>query len=448
MNKLGSPRNCVKMEFTWRVSQLIHLCLFSQTWLSASCHLYDNRYAGDKVVRIIPHSDKEVNDVKNLCSQLQVDLWQPSSFSNILNNTITDVHISNISSEALLTYLRKANVQHSILVQNLQKVIENQNHSNSRRKRRSLPKHNYEEFHPLEEIVKWMHHMNRTHSNLVHMFSLGKSYEGRPLYVLKLGAKPSMTKKPYKRYVWIDCGIHAREWIGPAFCQWFVKEAVNTYKTDPVMRKIMDLLYVYVMPVFNVDGYKYSWTHDRFWRKTRSRMRFNCYGVDANRNWKVNFCEEGASFNPCDSTYCGPYPESEPEVKAVAQFIHKRRKFIKIYMSFHAYAQMVLYPYSYQYDAIPNYRCVESAANKAVQAINSAYGIRYRHGPAATTLYLSSGSSMDWAYNIGIPYTFAFELRDTGYYGFLLPEGLIRPTCIETMLAVKNITMHLLRKCR
>ncbi|CAJ0954943.1 unnamed protein product [Ranitomeya imitator] len=105
-----------------------------------------------------------------------------------------------------------------------------------------------------------------------------------------LGAKPSMTKKPYKRYVWIDCGIHAREWIGPAFCQWFVKEAVNTYKTDPVMRKIMDLLYVYVMPVFNVDGYKYSWTHDRFWRKTRSRMRFNCYGVDANRNWKVNFC--------------------------------------------------------------------------------------------------------------------------------------------------------------
>lgn len=22
----------------------------------------------------------------------------------------------------------------------------------------------------------------------------------------------------------MDCGIHAREWIAPAFCQWFVKE--------------------------------------------------------------------------------------------------------------------------------------------------------------------------------------------------------------------------------
>lgn len=60
---------------------------------------------------------------------------------------------------------------------------------------------------------------------------------------------------------------------------------------------------------------------------------------------------------------------------------------------------------------------------------------------------VSSGSSMDWAYKNGIPYAFAFELRDTGHFGFLLPETLIKPTCTETMLAVKNITMHLLKKC-
>ncbi|EFB12840.1 hypothetical protein PANDA_022503, partial [Ailuropoda melanoleuca] len=62
-------------------------------------------------------------------------------------------------------------------------------------------------------------------------------------------------------------------------------------------------------------------------------------------------------------------------------------------------------------------------------------------------LDVSSGSSMDWAYKNGIPYTFAFELRDTGHFGFLLPETLIKPTCTETMLAVKNITVHLLKKC-
>ena len=30
--------------------------------------------------------------------------------------------------------------------------------------------------------------------------------------------------RPQKKAMWIDCGVHAREWIGPAFCQWFVKE--------------------------------------------------------------------------------------------------------------------------------------------------------------------------------------------------------------------------------
>ncbi|EGW07179.1 Carboxypeptidase A6 [Cricetulus griseus] len=156
---------------------------------------------------------------------------------------------------------------------------------------------------------------------------------------------------------------------------------------------------------------------------------------------------EGASAHPCDDTYCGPFPESEPEVKAVADFLRKHRKHIRAYLSFHAYAQMLLYPYSYKHATIPNFSCVEFAAHKAVKALRSAHGIRYRHGPASQTLYISSGNSMDWAYKNGIPYAFAFELRDTGQFGFLLPEMLIKPTCTETMLAVKNITLHLLKKC-
>lgn len=67
---------------------------------------------------------------------------------------------------------------------------------------------------------------------------------------------------------------------------------------------------------------------------------------------------QGASTHPCDDTYCGPFPESEPEVKAVAKFLRKRKKRIKVYISIHAYAQMLLYPYSYKYATIPNFACV------------------------------------------------------------------------------------------
>jgi len=70
--------------------------------------------------------------------------------------------------------------------------------------------------------------------------------------------------------------------------------------------------------------------------------------------------DQGASLHPCDDTYCGPFPESEPEVKAVAKFLRKHRKRVKAYISIHAYAQMLLYPYSYKYATIPNFNCVVS----------------------------------------------------------------------------------------
>uniref|UniRef100_A0A3B1JWK8 Carboxypeptidase A6 n=1 Tax=Astyanax mexicanus TaxID=7994 RepID=A0A3B1JWK8_ASTMX len=423
---------------------LLLLALCCRGLQPADVHLYSNRYQGDQVLRIIPSSHVEIQLLKQLFQNMTVDLWQPSSTSYINIGSSVDVHVGHSRTESLKAHLQQAHIHHEVLISNVQKEMEKQAGHRPSRKRRSEFQYDYEVYHPLVEIQEWMFEMNRTHPHLVDLFSIGYSYEGRPLYVLKLGNR----KRLHKKAMWIDCGVHAREWIGPAFCQWFVKEAVNSYQHDSSMRRLMNQLNFYIMPVFNVDGYHYSWKTDRFWRKTRSKnAKYHCRGVDANRNWKVKWCDAGASLHPCDDTYCGPFPESEPEVKAVARFLRKHRKHVKAYISIHAYAQMLLYPYSYKYATIPNFDCVETAAQNAVSALYSAYGVKYRYGPASTTLYVSSGSSIDWAYKNGIPYAFAFELRDTGYYGFLLPDALISPTCTETMRAVRAIASGLLKKC-
>ncbi|KAG7317646.1 hypothetical protein KOW79_018681 [Hemibagrus wyckioides] len=410
----------------------------------ASAYLYNNRYVGDQVLRIIPSSPEEIHYLQQLFQNITVDLWQPSSSILIHEGKAVDVHVGRDKTARLKNLLRRAHIQHELLISDVQREMEKQTGYRSNRKRRAVFRYDYEVYHPLEEIQTWMFEMNRTHPHLVDLFSIGRSYEGRPLYVLQLGNRVRTSKKA----VWMDCGVHAREWIGPAFCQWFVKEALNSYQHDSGMRRLLKQLNFYIMPVFNVDGYHYSWKSDRFWRKTRSKKaKYHCRGVDANRNFKVKWCEEGASTHPCDDTYCGPFPESEPEVKAVARFLRKHKKHTKAYISIHAYAQMLLYPYSYKYGTIPNFDCVETAAQSAVSALYSAYGVRYRYGPASTTLYVSSGSSIDWAYKNGISYAFAFELRDTGHYGFLLPEALIAPTCTETMRAVRAIASGLLKKC-
>lgn len=58
---------------------------------------------------------------------------------------------------------------------------------------------------------------------------------------------------------------------------------------------------------------------------------------------------------------------------------------------------------------------------------------------------LAPGGSDDWAYDLGIKYSFTFELRDTGTYGFLLPSREIKPTCLEALSAVKVIAQHVLQ---
>lgn len=62
--------------------------------------------------------------------------------------------------------------------------------------------------------------------------------------------------------------------------------------------------------------------------------------------------------------------------------------------------------------------------------------------PSHLILLLSdqaSGGSIDWSYNMGIKYSYAFELRDTGRYGFILPSNQIIPTASETWLALKHL---------
>jgi hypothetical protein len=56
----------------------------------------------------------------------------------------------------------------------------------------------------------------------------------------------------------------------------------------------------------------------------------------------------------------------------------------------------------------------------------------------------ASGNTVDWTYNQGIKYSFTFELRDTGFYGFLLPARQIIPTAQETWLALLTIMEYTL----
>lgn len=59
---------------------------------------------------------------------------------------------------------------------------------------------------------------------------------------------------------------------------------------------------------------------------------------------------------------------------------------------------------------------------------------------------LAPGGSDDWIYDLGVKYSFTFELQDRGRYGFLLPPSHIERACNEALTALKTIARRVIEK--
>ncbi|KAM9859983.1 carboxypeptidase O-like [Aulostomus maculatus] len=299
--------------------------------------------------------------------------------------------------------------------------------------------YDYYKYHPLSEISDWMDQTARDHPDIVTKVDYGKTHELRTISLLKIGLNTGEKKKA----VWMDCGIHAREWITPAFCQYFVRQILQTYKTDPKLGEMMENLDFYVTPVVNIDGYCYTWedTSTRLWRKNRSPSPegCNCIGTDLNRNFDAHWGMSGTSFNCCSNSFGGRLPVSEPETQAVTYFVGSRKDDFLCFLTIHSYSQLVLFPHGHPNFTDPGHNELMEVGLAAADAIRRVHGMNYSVGTPADVLYAFTGSSQDWARLQGIPYTYTFELRDKGQYGFLLPEDQIQPTCEEAYSGALHI---------
>uniref|UniRef100_A0A665TYJ6 Carboxypeptidase B2 (plasma) n=1 Tax=Echeneis naucrates TaxID=173247 RepID=A0A665TYJ6_ECHNA len=358
-------------------------------------------FLSDQVLSITPKTQEQVEVVRNVSTQYETVLWQPVSHQYITEETQVHLFVPANSVQSFHRFSCLSSDIFRVLLANPSELIEMQTKNYSTDPRSSSTF--YERYHSLEDIYYWINRTTMDNTDKVKAILIGSSYEKRPLYVLKV--------QPNKKAAWIDCGIHAREWISPAFCLWFVQ-------------------------------YKRMWRKNR--SLSRSRWGSTCIGVDLNRNFDANWCTEGASPEPCSEIYCGAFPESEPESQAVANFLRTHKDSVQLYISIHSYSQMLLFPYSCTMDEAENHSDLVSAA----QNIRRFYRTNYKYGAGAKTIYLAPGGSDDWAYKLGIKYSFTFELQDRGEYGFLLPPSKISKACNEALIAVKTIALKVIEKTK
>jgi hypothetical protein len=189
----------------------------------------------------------------------------------------------------------------------------------------------FEEYHNYIDTIAWWKTLCADHSDLGCTYTdrIG-SATSKGRYLSALQIKLGGTTRPW---IYFQCQIHAREWVSGTTCQYIIHELLVGYKAGRAIAK--DALTNFnwaIIPVTNPDGYEYSWTSDRMWRKnqrtnTGCPTRPACCGVDLNRNYNDGqWGGGGSSSDPCSDTYRGPSAASEPEVQATAAFFADLQK--------------------------------------------------------------------------------------------------------------------------
>ncbi len=281
-----------------------------------------------------------------------------------------------------------------------------------------MPQVRFDTYYRYDDLSRILHGYAEEYPNLVKIESIGKSYEGRDIWLLTVTnfAIGTAEEKPA---LWVDGNIHASEVSPSTACLYLLHRLTSEYGQHEKITRCLDTRAFYICPRVNPDGAEWAladkpkiirsstrpYPYDEEpigglvtedidgdgrmlmmripdpngnWKKHPDEPRLMVRrdpdevggeyyrilpegrfdepfdpailtiqprkeGLDLNRNFPANWRQEN------EQSGAGPYPTSEPEVRAIVDFIAKHPN-ITGGVTFHTWSGVLLRPYSHQSD--------------------------------------------------------------------------------------------------
>nr|AAT36737.1 carboxypeptidase B [Ochlerotatus triseriatus] len=389
-------------------------------------------YEGYKVYAVIQETQEEADLLRQLAeSNVDLDFWH-------LSRQLGDearVLVAPKDQRYFLIQVVKHGLHYREIIPDVERTLDSYNEVLPRSFHRKANILNSYLRH--DDVSKYLDDLANKYRSQVSVDEIGKSHEGRSLKTI------TINKKPNNAVVFLDAGIHAREWIAPATALYAVNQLVEHAADN---QDVLSNLTWVILPVANPDGYEFSHDSDRFWRKTR-KPAGSCKGTDGNRNFGFHWGEVGASASGCADTYRGPTPFSEPETQAIRDALNKLKGSCKFYLSLHSYGKYLLYPWGWTSHLPENWEDIDEVAQAGAAAIKKATGTRYTVGSSTNVLYAASGGSDDWAHGVAeVPISITMELPGGGNGGFNPPTSAIEASVKESWVGIKAMALKVAQK--
>jgi hypothetical protein len=273
-------------------------------------------------------------------------------------------------------------------------------------------------YHNWPELVAEIQAAAADYPSIVSVFSIGKSYEGRDIWMAKVS--DNVADDEAEPEVLVDALHHAREHLTTEQALALLGWMTTGYGSDATVTRLVDSRETFIIFALNPDGLRYDLTGSpyRAWRKNRQRdASGNAQYTDLNRNYDYRWgCCGGSSGNRSSITYRGPSPFSAPEARALRDFVNSRVvggvQQIRTHVTLHTNGELILWPFGYTKRDIPpdmtrRDHNVFVSLGRAMAARNG-----YR-AQQSSDLYITDGDQIDWMYARHRIFSYTYELFPT-----------------------------------
>ncbi|TGO71399.1 hypothetical protein BELL_0581g00030 [Botrytis elliptica] len=386
-------------------------------------------YDGYKVFRLKAQKNN-IEKIDDIVSSLNLQTWKKSAKLGTADVVVPPEQVDN--------FLRiTEDFSKQVMHNNLGESIAEEEHADTYSIEAALAPNAtwFTAYHAYADHIQFLKDLVTAHPSNAEIVTAGTSIQGNPITGIHIYGSSGKGVKPA---VLFHGTVHAREWITTLTVEYMAYNLLSNYASSTEIKGFVDKYDYYIFPVVNPDGFLYTQSTNRLWRKNRQTppSSSTCYGRDINRNWEYKWSTAGgASTDPCAEDYRGVAAADAQETKALAAYSNKIKaaQGLKLFIDFHSYSQLMMSPYGYSCTALPeNNAKHQSLAAGYVAAVKAVYGTVFTYGPICSTIYAATGNSVDYHdATVGADFSFTTELRDTGTYGFVLPATQITPSVIE-----------------
>lgn len=209
--------------------------------------------------------------------------------------------------------------------------------------------------------------------NIAKLTSIGKSVQGRDLWVLKISDNVQQDElEPETKLI---SSMHGDEITGRELLMRLAADMLESYGRDPLITQLIDTTEIYLMPSMNPDG-------------SKLRQRANKNGVDLNRSFP-DFSTRDNQNNPAGRPV---------EVAAVMNWQASRQ--FALSANYHGGTFVVNYPWDTIADPFPLDRMVRTLSSEYASQVPDF--VSSREFPGGITngydWYEVNGGMQDWSY--------------------------------------------------